>query len=73
MSTNYFKEDFEAKRRDVPKEYLNQIEWPIWKKAPFPSHHTYDWVTTGFLAMVYEFFGSTFGMLMPLKRLFSSV
>jgi predicted TIM-barrel fold metal-dependent hydrolase len=41
-----FKVDVEAKRKDLPKDYLNQIKMAYLEEDPTPSHHAYGWVST---------------------------
>jgi len=45
-AANLFKVDVGAKRKDLPKEYLNQIKMAYLEEGPIPSHHAYGWVTT---------------------------
>jgi uncharacterized protein len=40
-----FKVDVEAKRRDVPKDYLSQIEMAYREDGPSPSHHDYGLIS----------------------------
>ncbi len=39
-----FKLDVEAKRKDLPKDYLSQIKMAYLEDAPTPSHYAYGWV-----------------------------
>jgi hypothetical protein len=41
-----FKANVEAKRKDLPKDYLNQIKMAYLQESLSPSHHAYGWVTT---------------------------
>jgi len=41
-----FKVNVEAKRKDLPKDYLNQIKMAYLEESLSPSHHAYGWVTT---------------------------
>lgn len=44
-SAKLFKVDVEAKRKDVPKDYLSHIKMTYLDEGPSPSHHAYGWVT----------------------------
>ncbi len=39
-----FKTDVEAKRKDLPMDFLNQIKMAYLKEGPTPSHHAYGWI-----------------------------
>jgi len=41
-----FQVDVDAKRKDLPKDYLYQIKMAYLEESLSPSHHTYGWVTT---------------------------
>jgi uncharacterized protein len=41
-----FKVDIDAKRKDVPADYLSHIKMAYLDEDPSPSHHAYGWVTT---------------------------
>ena len=43
-SAKLFKVDVEAKREDLPKDYLSQIKMAYLKEDPTPSHYAYGWV-----------------------------
>jgi hypothetical protein len=43
-SAKLFKVDVEAKRKDLPKDYLSQIKMAYLKEDPTPSHYAYGWV-----------------------------
>jgi len=36
--------DVEAKRREIAKDYLNQIKMAYLEEGPTPSHHAYGWI-----------------------------
>jgi len=36
----------EAKRKDLPKDYLSHIKMAYLEKDPSPSHHAYGWIFT---------------------------
>lgn len=40
-----FKVNVDEKRKDLPKDYLNQIKMAYLEEGPFPSHHAYGWIT----------------------------
>jgi hypothetical protein len=41
-----FKVEVDANRKDLPKDYLNQIKMAYLEEGHTPSHHAYGWVTT---------------------------
>jgi hypothetical protein len=41
-----FRVDVDAKREELPKDYLSHIKMAYLEKGPSPSHHAYGWVTT---------------------------
>ena len=41
-----FKVDVEAKRKDLPKDYLSHIKMAYLEEGPLPSYHAYGWVHT---------------------------
>ena len=41
-----FKVDVEAKRKDLPKDYLSHIKMAYLDEGPTPSHHAYGWVSS---------------------------
>ena len=40
-----FKVDVEAKRKDLPKDYLSHIKMAYLDEGPTPSHHAYGWIS----------------------------
>lgn len=45
-AANLFKVDVEAKRKDLPKDYLHQIKMAYLDEGATPTHHAYGWVST---------------------------
>ncbi len=42
-----FNVDVEAKRKDLPKDYLSHIKMAYLEEGPTPSHHAYGWIRKG--------------------------
>jgi hypothetical protein len=38
--------DVDAKREELPKDYLSHIKMAYLEEGPSPSHHAYGWVTS---------------------------
>ena len=41
-----FRVDVDAKRKELPKDYLSHIKMAYLEEGASPSHHAYGWVTT---------------------------
>ena len=41
----FFNENVEAKRQDLPKDYLSHIKMAYLEEGPIPSHRAYGWAS----------------------------